>query len=111
MSMVLEGSHVCKIYLDETQGVLSSDLSHKLLIDFSTIDTATSLLINERIKEKHPTVSFVDVPVSEGPIGAENAPLVVMLGCSDTDPNLPVLQELVSLMSKSIVRVEGPRWD
>jgi 3-hydroxyisobutyrate dehydrogenase-like beta-hydroxyacid dehydrogenase len=110
MSMVPEGSHVRQVYLDETEGVLNSDLSHKLLIDFSTIDTATSLLVNERIKEKYPasSSSFYDAPVSGGPIGAENATLTVMLGCSDTDPNLPRLRELISLMGKSIVPCGGP---
>jgi len=107
--MVPEGSHVRAVYLDSTHGVLATDLSSKLLIDFSTIDTATSLLVNGRIKEQHPTArGFYDAPVSGGPVGAENATLTVMLGCADTDPNLPRLRDLIGLMGKTVVPCGGP---
>lgn len=105
MSMVPEGSLVCKAYLRRAEPGSVAQTIDRLL------HTATSLLVNECINEKYPTASFVNVLVSGGLIGVKNATLTVMLGCSDTDPNLPRLQELVSLMSKSIVRVEGPRWD
>jgi 3-hydroxyisobutyrate dehydrogenase len=106
--MVPEGSHVREVYLDKTRGVLAVDLSHKLLIDFSTIDTATSLLVHERIKKQDPTASFYDAPVSGGPIGTENATLTIMLSCSDTDSQRTHLQDLIGLMGKSIGPCGGP---
>jgi len=108
MSMVPEGSHVRSVYLDEDKGVINSDLTSKLLIDFSTIDTATSLLVKDKVAEKFPDASFYDAPVSGGPIGAEKATLTIMLGCAETDPNLPRLRELIGLMGKEIVACGGP---
>ncbi len=108
MSMVPEGSHVRSVFLDEKSGVITTDLSSKLLIDFSTIDTATSLLVKNRVAEKFPSASFYDAPVSGGPIGAEKATLTIMLGCAESDPNLTRLQEVIGLMSKDIIPCGGP---
>ncbi|KAI5358076.1 Putative 6-phosphogluconate dehydrogenase, NADP-binding, 6-phosphogluconate dehydrogenase, domain 2 [Septoria linicola] len=103
LSMVPEGSHVKSVYLDETSGVLqsstlSSSTTPKVLIDCSTIDTATSLLVRSSASSSHPTATFYDSPVSGGVKGAQAATLTFMLGCSTSDPNLPLLQSLLSLM-------------
>ena len=45
VSMVPEGAHVRSVYLDPQTGVCSTDISNKLLVDCSTIDTATSLAV------------------------------------------------------------------
>jgi 3-hydroxyisobutyrate dehydrogenase-like beta-hydroxyacid dehydrogenase len=39
ITMVPEGSHVRSVYLDPEMGVCSTDVSNKLIIDCSTIDT------------------------------------------------------------------------
>lgn len=105
--MVPEGSHVRSVYLDAT-GVIQASLTHKLLIDCSTIDTATSLHVKSTLQSRHPTSSFYDAPVSGGELGAQKGTLTFMLGCSDSDPQLPTLHSLLSKMGSSIVPCGGP---
>lgn len=68
--MVPEGAHVRSVYLDPENGVCSTDISNKLVIDCSTIDTATSLTVKDYIAQNFPTASFYDSPVSGGVVGA-----------------------------------------
>lgn len=107
--MVPEGSHVRAVYLDETHGVLaSSNLANKLLIDCSTIDTATSLQVRDAVSSQHPTASFYDAPVSGGVVGAEKASLTFMLGTSTADPHISLLKSTLSLMGSNIFSCGGP---
>lgn len=106
--MVPEGSHVRSVYLDEEAGVFSSDVSGKMLIDCSTIDTATSLQVKDHMTQRYPSASFYDAPVSGGVVGAIKGSIAFFLGCSDGDPNLPVLRSLLSLMGKQIIPCGGP---
>lgn len=106
--MVPEGSHVRAVYLDANHGVLAADVSEKLLIDCSTIDTATSSAVRMTIEERFPTARFYDAPVSGGPMGAKGGSLTFMLGCSGTDKRLSELMHLLGLMGKTIVPCGGP---
>ena len=107
--MVPEGSHVRSVYLDAGRGVLAAaNISRKMFIDCSTIDTATNLEVRERIIEKDSTAAFYDAPVSGGPVGARKAALTFMMGCSETDPNLPRLKQFLSLMGTSLFPCGGP---
>ena len=106
--MVPEGSHVKTVYLDKTTGIWCSNLKSKLLIDCSTIDTATNLLVKDHLAQKFPFASFYDCPVSGGVLGAEKGTLAMFLGCSDSDPNLPKLSSLLSLMGGKIIPCGGP---
>jgi 3-hydroxyisobutyrate dehydrogenase len=106
--MVPEGSHVRQVYLDPAAGVCSADISNKLLIDCSTIDTTTSLQVKEHISTHFPTASFYDAPVSGGVIGAKKASIAFYLGCAEDDPNLPRLMDLASMMGKQIIPCGGP---
>jgi 3-hydroxyisobutyrate dehydrogenase len=108
LSMVPEGSHVRSVYLTPESGVLSADCSGKVLMDMSTIDTGTSLAVREEVLKRYPTASFFDTPVSGGVIGAEKATLTFMLGCSEDDPNLPLLKDLTGKMGHSLVPCGGP---
>ncbi|KAK8198950.1 NAD binding domain of 6-phosphogluconate dehydrogenase-domain-containing protein [Phyllosticta paracitricarpa] len=108
LSMVPEGSHVRAVYLDSSAGVLVADASNKILIDCSTIDTATSLAVREQAQTLYPTASFYDAPVSGGVLGAQRATLTFMLGCSSTDPNLPLLRDLLGKMGSNIFACGGP---
>ncbi|OQO02379.1 hypothetical protein B0A48_11933 [Cryoendolithus antarcticus] len=108
LSMVPEGSHVRTVYLTESAGVLASDLGSKILIDCSTIDTGTSLDVRSATAAQHPKANFYDAPVSGGAIGASKATLTFMLGCSNTDPNLPHLTTLLSYMGSNIFPCGGP---
>lgn len=106
--MVPEGSHVRAVYLTPETGVLASDVSGKILIDCSTIDTATSLAVREDTLRQSPTAAFFDTPVSGGVLGAEKASLTFMMGCSEEDPKLPLLQNLLGKMGKTLVSCGGP---
>jgi len=109
VSMVPEGKHVSAVYLDPKDGVLAaSDLSGKILIDSSTIDTATSLQVGEETAKQHPRAHFFDAPVSGGTAGAKKGSITFMIGCAESDPLLPVLKLLLSLMGHNIYTCGGP---
>ncbi|KAL4892220.1 NAD binding domain of 6-phosphogluconate dehydrogenase-domain-containing protein [Aspergillus ambiguus] len=108
ISMVPEGSHVHAVYLQENSGVCSTALHDKLLIDCSTIDTATSLAVKDYIAANHNYASFYDAPVSGGVLGAQKGTIAFFLGCAETDPNLPVLTDILCLMGKQVIACGGP---
>lgn len=106
--MVPEGAHVRSVYLAPETGVLASDVSAKLLVDCSTIDTASSLDVREECLKRYPTAFFYDAPVSGGALGAEKGTLTFMAGCAEDDPKWPEVQALLETMGKSIVACGGP---
>ncbi len=109
--MLPEGAHVKSVYLDPATGILaalSSTSSDKLLIDSSTIDTATSLYVKEQLSISVPATSFYDAPVSGGVIGAVNATIAFFLGCSASDPNLGRLTDLLQTMGSKVIPCGGP---
>lgn len=107
LSMVPEGSHVRTVYLDESTGVLLSQLDSKILVDCSTIDTASSLAVRDATAEKHPRARFYDAPVSGGVIGAEKATLTFMLGCAEDNPDWTLLRTVLDLMGGNIFACGG----
>lgn len=94
--------------MTETEGVLASELGEKILIDCSTIDTDTSLAVRDAVATQHPKASFYDAPVSGGAIGAQKATLTLMLGCATTDPNINLLETLLSMVGSNIFPCGGP---
>ncbi|KFY01931.1 hypothetical protein O988_02437 [Pseudogymnoascus sp. VKM F-3808] len=109
VSIVPEGKHVRAVYLDPENGILAAkDLSGKILIDSSTIDTATSLEVGEQTKARHPKGWFYDAPVSGGTAGAKKGTITFMIGSLEADPNLPLLKSLLSLMGHNIFTCGGP---
>jgi len=108
ITMVPEGSHVKSVYLDDKTGIWCSNLESKLLIDCSTIDTATSLLVKDHIAQKFPNASFYDAPVSGGVVGAVKGTIAFFLGCSESDPNLQRISSLLSLMGGQIIPCGSP---
>ncbi|KAF2475337.1 3-hydroxyisobutyrate dehydrogenase mitochondrial precursor [Lindgomyces ingoldianus] len=108
VTMVPEGSHVRSVYLDPQNGICSTDISTKLLIDCSTIDTATSLAVKGYISQNFPTASFYDSPVSGGVVGAIKGTIAFFLGCAESDPNVKRLTHLMSLMGKEVIPCGGP---
>lgn len=106
--MVPEGAHVAQVYLAPAKGLLAASLGSKILIDCSTIDTATSNLVRQAMEKSHPAASFYDAPVSGGDLGAAKATLTFMLGTSDNDEHLPLLKTLLGMMGKSIFVCGGP---
>jgi 3-hydroxyisobutyrate dehydrogenase-like beta-hydroxyacid dehydrogenase len=108
LTMVPEGSHVREVFLDPQHGICSIDISNKLLIDCSTIDTATSLTIKNHIAHKFPSASFYDAPVSGGVVGAIKGTIAIFLGCAETDPNFERVTQLMNLMGKQVIPCGGP---
>ncbi|KAF3007629.1 hypothetical protein E8E13_008342 [Curvularia kusanoi] len=108
LTMVPEGSHVRAVYLDPTTGICSTNITSKLLIDCSTIDTATNLTVKSHIQSSSPSTSFYDAPVSGGVVGAIAGTLAIFLGCADSDPNLPRLTLLLATFSGEIIPCGAP---
>lgn len=108
VSMVPEGKHVRAVYLTPETGVLAAaDLRGKILIDSSTIDTASSIEVGDETKARHPDAFFYDAPVSGGTAGAKRGTITFMIGSVETDPNLPLLKALMSLMGANIFTCGG----
>lgn len=107
-TMLPEGKHVKSVYLDGPNSICASDISNKLLVDCSTIDAATSLEVKDHIKEKYPTASFYDAPVSGGVVGAQKGTIAFFFGCQEDDENLPRLMRLLEMMGKQIIPCGGP---
>ncbi|KAH8693217.1 putative 3-hydroxyisobutyrate dehydrogenase [Talaromyces proteolyticus] len=107
-TMVPEGSHVRSVYLDTQSGICTTDINKKILIDCSTIDTATSLLVKDHITMNFPSAAFYDAPVSGGVLGAKKGTIAFFLGCADDDNNLPRIQNLLNMMGKQIIPCGGP---
>ncbi|KXX75583.1 3-hydroxyisobutyrate dehydrogenase, mitochondrial, partial [Madurella mycetomatis] len=111
LTMLPEGIHVRSVYLDTTTGIiaaLSSSSTSKLLVDCSTIDTATNLYVKKELVATSPTTAFYDAPVSGGVIGAVNATMAFFLGCAPTDPNVPRLTSLLRTMGGKVIECGGP---
>lgn len=116
--MLPEGAHVKSVYLDRDTGALAalsssspcaccSTSAAKLLIDCSTIDTATNLYVKQQLSNS-PTTSFYDAPVSGGVIGAVNGTIAFFLGCSPSDPNIPRLTTFLQTMGGKVIPCGGP---
>ncbi|PPQ78120.1 hypothetical protein CVT25_015645 [Psilocybe cyanescens] len=133
ITIVPEGAHVRAVFLTPETGILAaSDISGNIFIDCSTIDIATSQLINESIStaytlqlksQAHSTSSslspsqppspphFYDAPVSGGTSRALSGTLTIMLGASPTSPHLPLLTHLLSPLTAppgSLQALGGP---
>ncbi|KEQ98128.1 hypothetical protein AUEXF2481DRAFT_46007 [Aureobasidium subglaciale EXF-2481] len=108
ITMLPEGKHVKTVYIDGAINLCSTDLSGKTLVDCSTIDAATTLLVKNHIKQHFPDTPFYDAPVSGGTVGAIKATIAFFLDCSEADQNLPLLQAILGTMGKEIIPCGGP---
>lgn len=106
--MVPEGAQVRSVYLHPETGICTTDINNKLLIDCSTIDTATSLDVKAHIEKNFPSAFFYDAPVSGGVIGAKKGTIAFFLGCAEDDGNLPKISTLLRMMGKQIIPCGGP---
>ena len=67
ISMLPEGKHVKSLYLGEN-GIIDKISREALIIDCSTIDIETSLLLGEESKNRG--IKMIDAPVTGGVMGA-----------------------------------------
>ncbi|OCK80543.1 hypothetical protein K432DRAFT_416609 [Lepidopterella palustris CBS 459.81] len=86
IAAVPEGSHVRSVHLTPTTGVISPDLTPKLIIDCSTIETAVSLSARSQILEQYPSAALCDASVPGSSLETQRAALT-MVGCSNSKPS------------------------
>lgn len=89
---------ILKAAVSGIDGVLASVEKGAVLIDFSTVDPATTKLLAAQAAEKG--VDFLDSPVSGGVIGATNGKLVLMVGGL-----APVLERATPLLNHLAGRI------
>ena len=84
ISMLPAGKHVEALYLGtaEQPGLLSVLDENCLVIDSSTIDTATAQKVGKALAEK--SIAFIDAPVSGGVSGATAGTLTFIVGGEKT---------------------------
>lgn len=108
---MLPGSAAVKaVYLDPTTGILAGAASvpspeSKLMMECGTIESDTILSVAAATSSSSASdrVAFVDAPVSGGPMGAQNATLTFMVGCS------PSVSSTVFPLAKSLLQHMGSR--
>jgi 3-hydroxyisobutyrate dehydrogenase len=84
ITMLPAGKHVEAVYLSDG-GLINYISKGALVIDSSTIDSATSIKVGSALLEKG--INFIDAPVSGGVGGAVAGTLSFMVGGSETDFN------------------------
>ena len=98
--MLPTSDSVKAVYLDPKTGILAGAKESKkdlLIVECGTIETATILEVGTAAKESgHAT--FLDAPVSGGPMGAEDGSLTFMVGGSQDE--FPRVKEILSHMGK-----------
>ncbi|KAJ2993451.1 hypothetical protein NUW58_g1842 [Xylaria curta] len=112
---MLPGSDAVKsVYLDPETGILAGAVaanagspSPKLIMECGTIETDTILAVAKASQDisaskLEGTLTFVDAPVSGGPMGAEAGTLTFMVGCPPTvsDVVFPVVKSYLKHMGK-----------
>lgn len=116
---MLPGSDAVKsVYLDPVTGILAGAVaaaetglpSPKLIMECGTIETDTINAVAKATQEVSAsrldsTLTFVDSPVSGGPMGAEAGTLAFMVGCP------PAVSETVFPVAKSYLKHMGREKD
>ncbi|OAA54572.1 3-hydroxyisobutyrate dehydrogenase [Niveomyces insectorum RCEF 264] len=101
------------VYLDPQTGILAgaeaaakastSPPEHKLIMECGTIESDTILAVAKATKASSlspDSLTFVDAPVSGGPMGAQNGSLTFMVGCAPavSDRIFPLVQSYLRHM-------------
>jgi 3-hydroxyisobutyrate dehydrogenase-like beta-hydroxyacid dehydrogenase len=109
VSMLPDGAAVKKVYLDEKSGILAGaeetlkggDNRKKIIMECGTIETSTILQVAKAAQASSaaPSLTFVDAPVSGGPMGAQDGSLTFMVGTNDKDV-FPQVKDILAHMGK-----------
>ncbi len=97
ISMLPASEQVEALYLGDT-GLLSILPAQTLVIDCSTIATASAQRLHRAAQARH--LSLLDAPVSGGTAGAANATLTFIVGCEAQD--LSRARPILEVMGKNI---------
>ncbi|GMK54797.1 hypothetical protein CspeluHIS016_0113830 [Cutaneotrichosporon spelunceum] len=108
ISIVPEGRHVAQIFHTDPGGALSIPwhVRGKLFIECSTIDIETSKAVANAVASLGGT--FVDAPVSGGPMGAQAGSLTFMMGVGEGHGRRPEMEAVVRLMGENLFACGGP---
>ncbi|BEI88137.1 uncharacterized protein CcaverHIS019_0108550 [Cutaneotrichosporon cavernicola] len=108
ISIVPEGKHVAQIFRTDPGGALSIPwhVRGKLFIECSTIDIETSKAVAEAVTGLGGT--FVDAPVSGGPMGSQAGTLTFMMGVGEGHPRKGEMDNIIRLMGKNLFACGGP---
>jgi 3-hydroxyisobutyrate dehydrogenase-like beta-hydroxyacid dehydrogenase len=110
ITMLPDSNAVKQVYLDPSTGILAgaessyqtgAKISNKLIMECGTIETSTILSV-AKATSSSPAASnltFVDAPVSGGPMGAQDGTLAFMAGMDNKDI-YPRVKEYLSHMGK-----------
>ncbi|KAK0109371.1 hypothetical protein ONS96_003186 [Cadophora gregata f. sp. sojae] len=111
ITMLPNSPAVKAVYLDPETGIVaaaaksSTSSTHKLIMECGTIETATILSVAKAVDTARSTLpqnsilSFVDAPVSGGPMGAEAGTLTFMVGANDSS-SFEKAKEVLAHMGK-----------
>ncbi|KAI4606051.1 hypothetical protein J4E83_010318 [Alternaria metachromatica] len=107
ITMLPDSNAVKKVYLDKETGVLAGAEKlpkggeEKLIMECGTIETATILEVAKAVENSSASkmLTFVDAPVSGGPMGAQDGTLAFMAGANNKDI-FPTVKSYLSHMGK-----------
>jgi 3-hydroxyisobutyrate dehydrogenase len=111
ITMLPDTPAVKAVYLDPQTGIIAGAISSlssgsskkKILMECGTIETVTILEVNDAVQAaaaklpSRSSLTFVDAPVSGGPMGAQDGTLCFMVGCSEKEV-FPVVKDVLSTM-------------
>jgi len=103
ISMLPEGKHVKSLYFGE-KGIIDKISKEALIIDCSTIDIETSLMLGKEAKSR--AIKMIDAPVTGGVMGARIGKLNFLVGGEDDAVNLA--KPLFDIMGQKILHA-GPQ--
>ena len=103
VTMLPEGEHVREVYLSKN-GVINNVKENTILIDCSTIDIETSLLLGKEAKTRG--IKMIDAPVTGGVMGARIGKLNFLVGGDDDAVNKA--KPLMDIMGQKILHA-GPQ--
>ena len=112
--MLPDSQAVKAVYLNSESGTIAGAMaalssgsdSSKILMECGTIETATILEVNEAVKaaasklQSGSPLTFVDGPVSGGPMGAQDGTLCFMVGANE----IKVFQSVKDVLSNMGIR-------
>lgn len=105
VTMLPDSKAVQAVYLDEKTGILAGakqTSTSKTLMECGTIETATILSVASAVSA-HPSLTFIDAPVSGGPMGAVQGTLTFMVGAASTSAYKAVVPVLATMGKKDSI--------
>lgn len=109
ITMLPDSSAVKKVYLDPSNGIIAGaeaaikDHGHeKIIMECGTIETATILEVAKAAEASSVSskLTFVDAPVSGGPMGAQDGSLTFMVGSNNKEA-FPAVKSVLAHMGKA----------